>query len=182
MYDRSTVQGATFNMRGQLYRGYGFVQWSSGQCTGLRVGQPGFQSRLGQGVMPLRRAGKKMRALPLGLAKSICYCIYLLQINVCLVSKALVGVLFSNFCKLREKLKIAECLQKHIIKQLLNSVFDITLNLIQLWFLLQCQKMDRPWSSMFLPWLFTGLPPTLSVIIPLIYQQNDRSSMSNTAA
>ena len=41
--------------------------------------------------MPLRRAGKKMRDLPLGLAKSIYYCIYLLEINVCLVSKALVG-------------------------------------------------------------------------------------------
>ena len=30
------VQGATFNRRGQLYRGH------SGQCTGLRVGRPGF--------------------------------------------------------------------------------------------------------------------------------------------
>ena len=44
MYDRATVQGATFNMRGQLYRGHaaGFVQWSSGQCTGLQVGRLGF--------------------------------------------------------------------------------------------------------------------------------------------
>ena len=44
---RASVQGATFNMRGQLYRG--------------------------QGVVPLRRAGKKMRAPLLGLAKSIYY-------------------------------------------------------------------------------------------------------------
>ena len=29
MYDRTTVQGATFNMRGQLYRGLcSVVQWS----------------------------------------------------------------------------------------------------------------------------------------------------------
>ena len=27
MYDRTTVQGATFNMRGQMYRGL-VVQWS----------------------------------------------------------------------------------------------------------------------------------------------------------
>ena len=39
-YDRTTAQGATFNMRGQLYRGH--AQWCSGQCTGLRVGRPGF--------------------------------------------------------------------------------------------------------------------------------------------
>ena len=44
---RASVQGATFNMRGQLCRG--------------------------QGVEPLRRAGKKMRAPLLGLAKSIYY-------------------------------------------------------------------------------------------------------------
>ena len=35
MYDRTTVQGATFNMRGQLYRGHA-------NATGLRVGRPGF--------------------------------------------------------------------------------------------------------------------------------------------
>ena len=37
MYDRTTVQGATCNMRGQLIQRVIFVQ-SSGQCTGLRVG------------------------------------------------------------------------------------------------------------------------------------------------
>ena len=37
MYDRTTVQGATFNMRGQLIQRVIFVQ-SSGQCTGLLVG------------------------------------------------------------------------------------------------------------------------------------------------
>ena len=42
-YDRMTVQDATFNMRGQLYRGHAnATALSSGQCTGLRVGRPGF--------------------------------------------------------------------------------------------------------------------------------------------
>ena len=44
---------------------------SSGQCTGLLVGRPGFLSWPGQGVVPFRRAEKKMRAPLLGLAKSI---------------------------------------------------------------------------------------------------------------
>ena len=39
----TTVQGATFNMRGQLYRGHtNATALSSGQCTGLRVGRLGF--------------------------------------------------------------------------------------------------------------------------------------------
>ena len=39
----TTVQGATFNMRGQLYRGHAnATALSSGQCTRLRVGRPGF--------------------------------------------------------------------------------------------------------------------------------------------
>ena len=60
MYDRTTVQGATFNMRGQLYRGHAnSTALSSGQCTGLRVGRPRFKSWPGQGVVPLGRAGEK---------------------------------------------------------------------------------------------------------------------------
>ena len=41
---------------------------ASGQCSGLRVGRPGFQSWPGQGVVPLRKPlrEKKMRA-PLNL-------------------------------------------------------------------------------------------------------------------
>ena len=39
LYDRTTVQGATFNMHGQLYCGHAnATALSSGQCTGLRVG------------------------------------------------------------------------------------------------------------------------------------------------
>ena len=42
-YDPTTVRGATFNMRDQLYRGhFSATALSSGQCTGLRVGRPGF--------------------------------------------------------------------------------------------------------------------------------------------
>ena len=65
MYNRTTVQGATFDMRGQLYR-------RVVRALGSRVGRPGLWSWPGQGVVPLRRAGKKkMRAPLLGLAKSI---------------------------------------------------------------------------------------------------------------
>ena len=55
-----------------------FLQQSSGQCTELRGGRPGFQSWPGQGVVPLGRAGKKMRAPLLGLVKSIYYMLYML--------------------------------------------------------------------------------------------------------
>ena len=42
-YDRTTVQGPIFNMRGQLYCGHAnATALSSSQCTGLRVGRPGF--------------------------------------------------------------------------------------------------------------------------------------------
>ena len=38
LYDRTTVQGATFNMHGQLYCGHAnAMALSSGQCTGLQV-------------------------------------------------------------------------------------------------------------------------------------------------
>ena len=43
LYDCTTIQGATFNMRGQLYHGHAnAMALSSGQCTGLQVGQPRF--------------------------------------------------------------------------------------------------------------------------------------------
>ena len=68
MYDRKTLQGATFNMRGQLYRGHANATalFSSPVVSSLgsKSDDPG------QGVVLLRRVGKKMR----GLAKSIYYC------------------------------------------------------------------------------------------------------------
>ena len=46
MYDRATVQGATFTMRGQLYRGHANATALSSSpvvsVLGLRVGRPGF--------------------------------------------------------------------------------------------------------------------------------------------
>ena len=42
-YDPTTVQGATFHMRGQLYRGQAnATALFSDQCTSLRVGRPKF--------------------------------------------------------------------------------------------------------------------------------------------
>ena len=76
-YDRTTVQGATFNMHGNCTVGTltprlcSVVQWSVHWV-------PSRTTRVldlaGQGVVRLRRAGKrKLRALLLGLAKSIYY-------------------------------------------------------------------------------------------------------------
>ena len=75
MYERTTVQGAAFNMRGQLYRGHANATalFSSPVFSALssKSGRPGFYSWPGQVVVPLRRARKKMRAPLLDLAKSI---------------------------------------------------------------------------------------------------------------
>ena len=61
MYDRTTVQGATFNMRGQLYRGH----WAPSRTTRVLV-------LAGARRCALETCGKKkMRAPLLGLAKSI---------------------------------------------------------------------------------------------------------------
>ena len=62
MYDRTTVQGATFNMHGQLYRGHANATALSSSpvvsALGSESDDPG--SRPGrQGVVPLRRAGKQ---------------------------------------------------------------------------------------------------------------------------
>ena len=71
MYDRTTVQGATFNMRGQLYRGHvnATALFSSPVVKALGSESDDLD------VVPLRRAGKKMRAPLLGLAK-ICILVY----------------------------------------------------------------------------------------------------------
>ena len=61
MYDRTTVQGATFNMRGQVYRG---------RANATALFSSPVVSALGS---ESDNPGKKMRALLLGLAKSICY-------------------------------------------------------------------------------------------------------------
>ena len=76
-FDRTTVQGATFNMRGQLYRGHANATALSSSPV---VSAPGSESYdlgsspgRGEVLCPLDMRGKKMRAPPLGLAKSIHY-------------------------------------------------------------------------------------------------------------
>ena len=63
MYDRTTVQGATFNMRCQLYRGHANVMalFSSPvvSALGSESDDSGSLSWPGQSVVPLRPAGKK---------------------------------------------------------------------------------------------------------------------------
>ena len=67
MYDRTTVQGATFNIRGQLYRGHAssvvqrLVHWAPSLVLA------------GAKRCALEACGKKMRAPLLGWAKSIYY-------------------------------------------------------------------------------------------------------------
>ena len=67
MYDRTTVQGATFNTRGQLYRGHAnatalssspVVSALSPESDDPGSGRPG----RGKALCPLRRAGKKKNA------------------------------------------------------------------------------------------------------------------------
>ena len=50
MHNRMTVQGATFNMCGQLYHGHAVVS-----ALGSKLDDLGW---LGQGVVPLSRAGE----------------------------------------------------------------------------------------------------------------------------
>ena len=63
MYDRKTLQGATFNMRGHA-NATALFSSPVVSALGSKSDDPG------QGVVLLRRVGKKMR----GLAKSIYYC------------------------------------------------------------------------------------------------------------
>ena len=74
MYDRTTVQGATFNMRGQLYRGHANTTalFSSPVISALgSQDDPGSSPGQGKVLCPWDVQEKKMRAPLLGLAKSI---------------------------------------------------------------------------------------------------------------
>ena len=75
-FDRTTVQGATFNMRGQLYRGHANATalFSSPvvSALGSESDDPGSSPGRGKALCPWDVWGKKkIRALLLGLAKSI---------------------------------------------------------------------------------------------------------------
>ena len=77
MYDRTTVQGATFNMRGQLYCGHANATALSSSpvvsALGFELDDPGSSPRRGKALCPWDVWGKKMWALLLCLAKSIYY-------------------------------------------------------------------------------------------------------------
>ena len=74
MYDRTTVQGATFNMRGQLYRGHSNATALS---SSPMVSALGSESDDPGSLCPWDVREQKMRAPLLGLAKSIYYDIFL---------------------------------------------------------------------------------------------------------
>ena len=77
MYDRTTVQGATFNMRGQLYRGHANATAlpSSPVVSALDSESDDLGSSPGRGkaLCPWDMREKTMRDPLLGLAKSIYY-------------------------------------------------------------------------------------------------------------
>ena len=79
-YDRTTVQSATFNMRGQLYCGHANATALSSSpvvsALGSESDDPGSSPDRGKALCPWDVQEKKMRAPLLGLAKSIYYFTY----------------------------------------------------------------------------------------------------------
>ena len=77
MYDRTTVQGATFNMRGQLHRGHANATalFSSPvvSALGSESDDPGSSPSRGKALCPWDVQEKKCELRFLGLAKSIYY-------------------------------------------------------------------------------------------------------------
>ena len=74
MYDRTTVKGDSFNMRGQLYRGHATATALFGSpvfsALGSESDDPGSSPDQGKALC-LKTCGKKMRAPLLGWATSI---------------------------------------------------------------------------------------------------------------
>ena len=77
MYDRTTVQGATFNMHGQLYcRHANTMALSSSpvvSAPGSELDDLGPSPSWGKVLCPWDMREKKMQTLLLGLAKSVYY-------------------------------------------------------------------------------------------------------------
>ena len=75
MYDRTTIQGATFNMRGQLYHGHHNATALSCSPVVIALGSEsddlGSSPGQGKALCPWDVQEKKMQAPLLGLAKSI---------------------------------------------------------------------------------------------------------------
>ena len=76
-YDRTTIQGATFNVHGQLYCGHANATalFSSPvvSALGSEADNPGSSPSRGKVLCPWDVWGKKMQAPLLGLAKSFYY-------------------------------------------------------------------------------------------------------------
>ena len=76
-----TAQDATFNMCGQLYHGHAnataLFSSSVVSALGSKLDDPGSSPGRGEVLCPWDVWGKKMRALLLGLAKSIYYWIWI---------------------------------------------------------------------------------------------------------
>ena len=90
MYDRKTPQGATFNMRGQLYRGHANATalFSSPvvSALGSKSDDPG------QGVVLLRRVGKKKCEAWRNLYITVLYtCLQVLTRRICLIIKGFIS-------------------------------------------------------------------------------------------
>ena len=81
MYDRTTVQGATFNIRCQVYRGHANAAYLFSSPVVSALGSESDDP--GQGVVPLRRAETKIRAPLLGLVKSIYYFLAKFEFTTC---------------------------------------------------------------------------------------------------
>ena len=73
----TTVQGATFNMRGQLYCGHtnttALFSSPAVSALGSELDNPGSSPGRGKALCPWDMQGNKMQAPLLGLAKSIYY-------------------------------------------------------------------------------------------------------------
>ena len=97
MYYRTTVQGATFNMRGQLYREHTNATALSSSLVVSALGSesddPGSSPGRGKALCPWDVRGKKKRAPLLGLAKSIYYNLRILRPDIkCIPGVALLKI------------------------------------------------------------------------------------------
>ena len=86
MYDPTTVQGSTFDMRGQLHHGHANASALSSSpvvsSLGFESDDLGSSPSRGKALCPWDVQEKKMRAPLLGLAKSIHYsCVMLQKLN-----------------------------------------------------------------------------------------------------
>ena len=95
-YDRMTIQGATFNMCGQLYCGH--VSSPVVSALGSESDDPGFSPGQGKVLCPWDMRGKKMRAPLFGWAKSI-YCHWKLTVGYQILNADCLQVTLIKSCQ-----------------------------------------------------------------------------------